>query len=537
MSAKPRAEAELAASRALTARPPPGIGQLSDLGDGRVTLSASTYVLTLMVVLLLVLPWVTFATIAPGADLVLEAGATTTAGIVAALAWIRFREAGRAHELFQASALLVLACGGVVALGVAMTGIGQVRVSGPLSPSQVPFYIWDIARLIAGFLFVIGGWASASGTRGTVTRPLAVLIAPAALFALLVAVVLGSADRLPELRDQEQMGGLVGGTPVMELAQLDPVVATVEVLIACLFVLAAILYRRAHLMLGQRALVFLVLGLIMAAAAQFHWVFVPTTSGLVTSVDFFRVTFYGILLTGVAIGARDDLRSLSLADHEVRALRDADVRAATLQERARLAREMHDGLIQELWLTRLKAGHLREVADLPADGRALADEVDTALDAALAEARLAVESLTSAPDGPASLPGALERLVEDLRERLEPDLRLDIEPDLPAVSHEATLEILRIVREAVMNAGKHADPTDIEVAVSAPGGRLRIEVADNGMGFDTRARLPGFGLRSMRDRAALIGASLDISSQPHDGTRIVVELALPEAARGRRGVR
>jgi NarL family two-component system sensor histidine kinase LiaS len=273
-----------------------------------------------------------------------------------------------------------------------------------------------------------------------------------------------------------------------------------------------------------------VLGLIVAATAQVHSVFVPTSySGVVTSVDIFRILFYAILFVGVAEGARGDLRTLRRANEEMRELRDAEVRAAGIQERARLAREVHDGLIQDLWLARLKSGHLRGVEGMPEDGQILADQLDRALDGALGDARQALASLTDTEARAASLSGSLPRLVDEMAERIEPELLAKVEAELPALPRKVELEILAIVREAIVNAEKHADASLIRVEARHENDVLLIEVADNGIGFDSSASMGGYGLRSMRERAELIGATIRIASRMQDGTSILIQVPVAGA--------
>lgn len=500
--------------------------------DGLVVL-ATIVLLAAATVVTLLLPGRSFAMVAPSADLVVNSVAMTIAGGVAALAWIRFRESRQTHELFQASAFLALAVGGLITLALSVTGLGDRYGLSLESPGQAPFYLWDLQRLTAGLLFVGGGWVGQRDDR-PIRRPFLVLLGPTGLLILLSGLILLFQDGLPGARSPEQIALLSSGPQVIDSGQLNPAVGLIELGIALLFVMAALLFRRTYLRLGQRALAYLVLGLMVAATTQIHSIFVPTSySGVVTSVDLFRVTFYAILLLGVATGARGDLRTLRRANDEVRALRDADVRAAELQERSRLARDMHDGLMQDLWLARLKAGHLRGVPGMPRDGELLPGQLDRALEGALAEAREALASLTPAERSSGSLAGPLTRLVEQMAERLEPELQIAIAPDLPEVPGRVESELLRIVREALMNAARHADATHIRVSGTADAGHIRLAVVDNGVGFDTRERTPGYGLRSMSQRSSLIGASLTIESRLHDGTRVQIDLPLGRSDDGR----
>ena len=95
---------------------------------------------------------------------------------------------------------------------------------------------------------------------------------------------------------------------------------------------------------------------------------------------------------------------------------------------------------------------------------------------------------------------------------------------MPEIGARAQAELLRIVQEAMTNVRKHADATVVRVDVTS-NGELRLTVTDNGHGFRPENVSSGFGLESMRQRAAIIGARLTVTSEPQNGTR--VELAMP----------
>ena len=130
--------------------------------------------------------------------------------------------------------------------------------------------------------------------------------------------------------------------------------------------------------------------------------------------------------------------------------------------------------------------------------------------------------------GPRAAPlfDILERQVDDFSDRFAVRAELHHEGPEPAIGPRERAELLRIVQEALTNVHKHADATVVRVSV-ASGDDLRILVVDNGRGFRPDAVDGGFGLDSMRQRADIIGATLSISSQPRDGSRVEVVLPLP----------
>jgi signal transduction histidine kinase len=243
----------------------------------------------------------------------------------------------------------------------------------------------------------------------------------------------------------------------------------------------------------------------------------------VTTGDLLRLAFYVVLLVGIVVDSRDDLAELRAATMEVRRLAEAEFAAATLEERARLAREIHDGLAQDLWYAKLKQSRLTQIAAFDGEPKRLSEEVASAIDIALAEARNAIAAMRGgAESGP--LFDILERQVDDFSDRFAVRAELSRNGPEPAIGPRARAELVRIVQEALTNVRKHADATVVRVTV-ASADDLRIVVVDNGRGFHPDAVDGGFGLDSMRQRAALIGATLSISSKPQDGSR--VELVLP----------
>jgi len=191
---------------------------------------------------------------------------------------------------------------------------------------------------------------------------------------------------------------------------------------------------------------------------------------------------------------------------------------ATLEERRRIARELHDGLAHELAFIASKTrGARSDGSGNPVDVRALAGAADRALD----EARRAITVL-SVPR-PQSVDVAVAQTAEDMAERfgMAVDLELAEGVEVPA---QVTESLLRIVREALTNAATHGGSEHVAVRLEHCE-RLRLVVEDDGCGFDPGLARGngGFGLLSMEERAASVGAELVVDSVPDHGTRITVE--------------
>jgi two-component system nitrate/nitrite sensor histidine kinase NarX len=164
------------------------------------------------------------------------------------------------------------------------------------------------------------------------------------------------------------------------------------------------------------------------------------------------------------------------------------------------------------------------------EARLLAVEVSDAIDSALAEARQAVMALRPQLEG-GSLVDVIERYVEDFGDRFGVKAEFEGDGTPPTLPPRAQAEVLRILQEALNNVRKHADATAVRVRLMARPGLVRLEVADNGRGFEPgQVGSDRFGLESMRERAALIGGRLAVDSTPHDGARITVELPVAEGA-------
>ncbi len=189
---------------------------------------------------------------------------------------------------------------------------------------------------------------------------------------------------------------------------------------------------------------------------------------------------------------------------------------ATAEERRRIARELHDGLAHELAFIASKTRGWDGNRPKMLDVRELSGAADRALD----EARRAITVL-SVPE-PQSLGDAVAQTAEDLGARLGVAIDLDLaeDADVPA---EVTENLLRIVREAVTNAALHGHASHVRVWLDQRDA-VRLVIEDDGRGFDPEAGTcsSGFGLLSMHERAASVGATLTVQSAPQRGTSVEV---------------
>ena len=193
--------------------------------------------------------------------------------------------------------------------------------------------------------------------------------------------------------------------------------------------------------------------------------------------------------------------------------------AAVLDERRRMARDLHDGVAQELAFI---AARMPRLAKRSEDGKAVG-EIDEAVRRALDESRLAIATLSRPLEEPLHL--ALAHTAKAAAGTEGPRLELDLEPDVivPAAWEQA---LPRILREAVSNAVQHGRARTVTVELHEADG-VWLRVADDGDGFDPSQPRPesAYGLISMRERTESLGGEFRLSSQPGRGTS--VEIMLP----------
>ena len=237
----------------------------------------------------------------------------------------------------------------------------------------------------------------------------------------------------------------------------------------------------------------------------------------------------------------DELQLLSTIAYQVgiaieRArLAEETTRLARVEERARIAREIHDTLAQGLTAIALHVeSAMRHIESHPARARErLSRALATAQDS-LEEARRSVLDLRPPP----SLIGrplaeALRALAREFTSETGIRVRVRASPDRSLASGAAAppaleTELYRIAREALVNVRRHSKATETTITLSAQRGRVRVSIHDNGIGFDPLAvSEQSYGIRGMRERAKLLGGQLRITSRPGRGTTVTVTAPLP----------
>jgi signal transduction histidine kinase len=506
-----------------------------------LVLVATAVLLAALTAVLLYDPSFSFALVDPSLDLTVNSLTVLAAGSLAALALARYRESGRVAGLFQSSAFLLMAWVALLNVSVfLLKAQGDFGLSlGNTPPEQLPLYVSSISRIAAGAILVVGGLAAVGvymrtpRVRRTLLTPIVGITVVTVVLYLIRSQVENFNDLLPpfigpmgiqELIEEPRVAG--------PLPDVTGIAAIIQATATAIFLVGTFLYRRSYIRNGPILDGYLAVAMLIGAVSEIHFFFYPGIYGsLVTTSEALRLAFFVVLLLGINAESSSDLRALRSAYAALERLRLSEAERATLEERTRLARELHDGLAQDLWFAKLK--HERLVSHVPEEHRDLAGEVAQAIDSAIAEAKQAVVTMRAAEDRERPLEELITRTVDDFAGRS--GVRADLSvADLPTSLEPRTqVEVLRILQEALTNVRKHADATVVRVHAEVADSRFRVTVVDNGRGFRPEETSgDGLGVQGMKERARLLGGELIVSSEPSGGTAVQLEVPLSSNGAG-----
>jgi signal transduction histidine kinase len=460
--------------------------------DGRIPARALTaagwLVGILTTALILGTPYLVFGYHSPSLHLVLDSVDACVALLVAYLLYGRFLRSRRSQDLLLAEGLFLL---GVAGLGMTLfldlfdpARLGTLDVWLPLTLRVIA------ATLIVAAALVRDRPARQGWLRGGRALPWLVIAG-----ALLVLWPLR--DVLPVALDQSPSTSVerlvITGHPALLVAQGFA---------ALCFAVASLSFTAQAVSRHDELIRWIGPAFALAAFARVNYVLFPSLySNWIYTGDLLRTGGYVVLLVG--------------AGREIGHYWSAQARAAVLDDRRRLARELHDGVIQEL-------GYIRSESHAMATGGGAAERILTACDRALDEARGALQALGQADDEPLGF--VLHRAARQVAERYDVHLELDLD-DSVHVDAEQRHALMRITREAISNAARHGKADRVRVQLSSVDGSRRLLVEDDGAGFDVdevKLTSTGYGLVSMRDRALGLPGSLDIATAPGEGTTVEV---------------
>ncbi len=225
----------------------------------------------------------------------------------------------------------------------------------------------------------------------------------------------------------------------------------------------------------------------------------------------------------------------AFADQAALAIENARLRArveetAVEAERTRLARDLHDGVTQSLFAASLKAEALADMLDDRDKALSAVEELRRLTRGSLAGMRTMLLEMRADALQRTPLPELLRHLVEASAGRIGADVRLNVEGRRRQLPPDAQTALYRIAQEALNNAARHAKARQVWVDLRLSEGAVRLQVGDDGRGFDPGVEVPGhFGLQNMRERAEAIGGRFGIVSGAGHGTVVSVDWPLEEA--------
>ena len=208
-------------------------------------------------------------------------------------------------------------------------------------------------------------------------------------------------------------------------------------------------------------------------------------------------------------------------------LHEAVGRLAVIEERDRIGKDLHDGIIQSMYGVSLSLEDMPELmADDPEEARARADRAIDALHDTIRDLRGFIFGLRPELVDRTDLVGLLVALTEQLHQNSLVEVSLDLPERLDEPPAHVRSELLQIAREALSNVARHARATEAAVRLASSDTNLLLEIRDNGRGFDpaTTPREGHFGLANMRDRATGLGGTLLVESAAGGGTHIIVNI-------------
>lgn len=442
-------------------------------------------------------PVLYFAYDRPQLHLVLETTEGLIAMLVVYLLLERVRETRRLSDTLLVYALAVLGATNLLTtFGPALVGATAKGIAtwGPLYTRFVGAAVLAVAALVPPTRR-LGGMHVGRFVLGIAAASVALGLLVGALVSPLLP------DLAETLRPREDLlRPYLAGQPLVHVTQLAS---------AGFFGVAMFGFLRRAEHTGDAFMSWMAASAALNAFARLNYFLFPSLyTAYVYSGDVLRLAAYLLLLIG--------------ATREIRSYWQRVADSAVSEERRKIARDLHDGLAQELTFVTTQVRRLTKRPELaPVDGQL--QRIASASQRALDESRRAIDHLQAPADEP--LDALLTKAAEQVAGRVGARVRSSVAPDAHTAP-EVAEQLVRIVREAVTNATRHGGADYIALNL-AGGSELVLTVEDNGVGFDPGAGgngMSGFGLISMRERAEALGGSFDLRSQPDGGTTVEVRV-------------
>jgi signal transduction histidine kinase len=425
----------------------------------------------------------------PAQQVALETTGSLVTLLAGFLVFGRLRRNSSLNELVLVAALAVIALSNV--LFVVLPVVIGLATANPAVWAAI------IGRLVGSLLFTVAAFIPRVRLRRPERAQGLATIGVLGILVLTVVLprVIGSG--LPQAITQS------AGPHTYYALHANPALAVVQIVAAVLALTAAVGYLRRFERLGDEFSGWLAIAAVFAVASHVDYALYPTIySPQVSLGDLFRFCFYVVLLTG--------------SMREIWSYWSTLASATVAEERRRIARDLHDGLSQELAYLGRNLSGLQGTAD-----EETLHQLRVSVDRASLASRQAVDTV-AAPGRPV-IADALTEAAGEVAERLGLNLELDLAAGIGMAPARADA-LVRIACEALTNVARHSGSRQVSLVLRRHGGHVRMRVRDSGRGFDTAVCRGGFGLTSMRDRAHSVGGELRISSEPGAGSQVEATL-------------
>ncbi|MGF2036353.1 MAG: sensor histidine kinase [Nostoc sp. CmiVER01] len=256
--------------------------------------------------------------------------------------------------------------------------------------------------------------------------------------------------------------------------------------------------------------------------AQERYRFLILNSSLVFGLSLVFV----LLMMNAVLSERQSREKLAIANEKLRQYAMQIENQATLEERNRIAREIHDSLGHSLTALNLQLETALKLWQAnPGKAETFLATAKELGSKALKDVRESVSTMRLNPLQEQSLERAIASLSENFHRSngILPIYQINLQHPLPP---EINTAIYRITQESLTNISKYAYATEVKLELATNRGNLRLIIQDNGRGFDLGQNTTGFGLHSMRDRTLALGGEFNINSTPGSGCKVTVNIPL-----------
>ncbi|MCC5634976.1 sensor histidine kinase [Nostoc sp. CHAB 5844] len=245
-----------------------------------------------------------------------------------------------------------------------------------------------------------------------------------------------------------------------------------------------------------------------------------------TALLFGLSLIFVLLLMNTVLSERQSREKLAIANEKLRQYALRIENQATLDERTRIAREIHDSLGHSLTALNLQLETaLKLWQSNPEKAKTFLARAKELGSKALKDVRQSVSTMRVNPLQEKTLEQAISILLEDFYRAngIAPICFINLEQPPPT---EINIALYRIIQESLTNISKYAKATEVILELTSTKRSLRLMVQDNGRGFDIKQNTTGFGLQSMRDRTLALGGEFNINTTPNSGCQIIVDIPL-----------